>query len=635
MRTLRELLCDPPVPMRCDEWRRRGLALDQRPVMYAMAVRGRRQGAGDLGHYEIDRERVGDILPGLYWPTEGEGVRPTGAWRHGAWPCTVSPDGLVRPARDSYYTADLEFRGRSISELIDRDGREPAIGERVWVAAGSDTESEQPCVLDTSLIAQWHGPRVAVHSSRVHDIDAAGMIARWAGLDTAMGVIESASVADDTVSAVPGPTQLAWPVGQLAGERSDYGGACLCGHGEHVSYVGHEAGGPLRSLLGGYLGAARCGTLPAGPMGLDTSALWSDGTRVGPLAFSVVGTLGVDHAIPTRVRMWYDPATSHTWRDPTGRQQTGSGVWRWWTTCQFQPPITPGDGDGGGGDDEGYQTPVTTAPTYDRCVPSVSSSSIAVPEIVGIPASSPGARYVGEGPRSAGELPPAVWQMTTVGAHMQRSPVGTRSWRGVDRPRHGPPMGTVAGGMQFAPASRDADPDVMPQAVAEAADAVDCHLAAVAGAGLAVCSQIHPHTGRVVSGMRMRREADGQVVISTPNASGDDDLSEPGITLDAFVTLAGGWNVPMLVTDQDVQIDRSHCVVCVDTAPGARTVTLPAAAECTRLLVVRKLGTGPTLQVQASGGDDIDGGGSISVADNRAAMLISDGSTSWYELRST
>jgi hypothetical protein len=618
--------------MRCDEWRGRGLALDQRPVMYGMAVRGRRQSAGDLGHYEIDRERVGDLLPGLYWPTEREGLREVGSWRWGAWPCAVHETGVL-PARDSDYAADTTYRARPVSELIG-DGREPAIGEHVWVAAGSDTESEQPCVLDTSLISHWRGPRVAVHSSRVHDIGLDGRIALWAGLDTAMAVIASASVADDTASSVPGQMQLAWPVGQLAGDRADYGGACMCGHGSHVSYVGHEAGGPLRSLLGGYLGAARCGTLPAGPMGLDTASLWSDGSRVGPLAFATVGTLGVDHQIPTRVRMWYDAATSHTWRDPTGREHTGSGVWRWWTTCQFQPATTGDDSGMDGSDDSGDD-----AWRRANCVtssPAVSSTAIAAPAIVGIPATSPGARWVGEGGvRPPRDLPPQVWSLTTVARHMVRSPVDRRIWTGVDRGRYAPPSGAASGGAAFAPARRDADPDVLSADVAAAQGAADCHLAAVAGAGLAVCAQIHPTTGRVVSGMRMRRESDGQVVISAVNAAGDDDPGEPGITIDAFTTLAAGFNVPVLVTDENVQLDRSHYVVCVDTSPGARVVALPSAAECTRMVVVRKLGTGPSLQVQAAGGDDIDGAASVTVPDDRAASLVSDGCTSWYALRST
>ncbi|MGB1225316.1 MAG: hypothetical protein ACPHCN_14390, partial [Mycobacterium sp.] len=272
------------------------------------------------------------------------------------------------------------------------------------------------------------------------------------------------------------------------------------------------------------------------------------------------------------------------------------------------------------------------AGSWSTSTPALTTVALAAPAMVGIPAASPGDRFVSIGAVAQSQMAPSVWAANTVAQHARRNATGARTWIRDDRGPHSPPNGTAKGGLAFAPASRDADPDVLPAATAAATAAQDVHLAATAGAGLAVAAEIDPTTGRVVDGLRIRRDASGEVVMSMVGSDGTDDVGNPALVVNAFTTFEGGVNLPVDAVQNTSTMDRSQTVMLVDTNSGNVTTTMPPANECTRMVFIKNGGSsGNTAIISADGSDTFDdnGTGSVNLADGEARIYVSDGSSEW------
>lgn len=640
-RSIMDVLSDPPLPLRQDSWAVRGLAIDQRAVLYGMAIEGRMQAPGDLGHYVIDRGRVGDILPGLWWGNAGEGKRATGAWRLGSWPALVSSvgdDGAVfaRPILD-----DLTPGGKEDDDFseVKLPSSEPLrlVGQRLLVSAGSDTTEEQRIVFQDGgqLVSHWRGSGIDAASTIVYDCFSALYSISGtpfkARLSTGLAVIPRPV----DVEAPPGPPpacQLANVLGELPGSPDAGFGPFLGGtglpplgllpaaggsHPYRVGYAAAERSGPLQVLPASspYMGDAKCGPMAAGPLALASAALWYSpvGGRTGPMLFEGpypgAGELPVKH----NVHLSYDASISVPWINPTGAPGTPTkGIWRWWGTSSNmgafagtgRPRSTSG-GSGGGsasGRTLGWQ----------GIAPATFVTEMGVPCLAGQPAPTDAGRWVGvEHPQQ-----PVVWRMETIAASYDAPTSAVRHWvyeQPAGRGRYA--GGTARGGCAFAP------PDVDELTRTESdRDPVDVHFAAVGGAGLAVCDRLDPQTGAVSAGLQIRRAASGAVQMRMLDADGDADFGT-ALSIAAFLTLAGGVNATArTVSGQDVTIGSQDCMLVLTPGGANRTVTLPSASDCTRILMIVHGGGANQVQIPAA---------SRNLTAGQGAICISNGS-SWY-----
>jgi hypothetical protein len=105
----------------------------------------------------------------------------------------------------------------------------------------------------------------------------------------------------------------------------------------------------------------------------------------------------------------------------------------------------------------------------------------------------------------------------------------------------------------------------------------------------------------------------------------------------APTSITGAVALPITTVSANTTLDATHYTVIVDTSAGARTVTLPTAANARgRVYVVKRVG-GNDVTISRSGTDQIElrtSGGlgtTTNIATNYCSIIYqSDGVSTWY-----